>query len=73
MTIEDAKTLNQAGIATGGCWRCIANENLRSNRGPRPHSERGRTQWRAEELVFIGHRQFCPEHFRQEMEGSRDF
>ncbi|MDE1824367.1 MAG: hypothetical protein KGH74_03640 [Candidatus Micrarchaeota archaeon] len=62
MTMERARELNALGISTGGCWRCIQAQ------GPK-----GKTQWETASLKFIGHRQFCPEHYIQEYVDARGF
>ena len=71
MTPWEARLLNEQGVATGGCWRCIQDANNYETR--QISDSRRKTQWKTSELKFIGHRQFCPEHYRQETQGSRDF
>ena len=71
-TIQEAHQLNIEGTQTGGCWRCI--QNSIGERGSRGElTENAKTQWKADKLQFIGHRSFCPNHYRKEIEGSRDF
>ena len=64
-TIAEAKEKNAVGIATGGCWRCIW---LSKNQGAN-----NKTQWEMKDLKFIGHRNFCKKHYREEIQGATDF
>ena len=73
-TIAEAREKNAMGTATGGCWRCIQNARIEDGvMGRHMKFEDVPTQWKAEELRFIGHRQFCLTHYYQELQGERDF
>ena len=80
-TTQEAHQLNIEGTQTGGCFKCIEEAKaIGSTRNWGTAKEMwgktdpmARTQWKADKLRFIGHRSFCPDHYRKEIEGSRDF
>ena len=67
-TPEEARALNAEGVQTAGCWRCIEDFRTLNDR-----KKPVKTQWKTDALKFIGHRNFCPKHFVEEMRGARDF